>query len=277
MAAQAVSDRWNTLKQDHNMEDPGHRLKTIRETLNLTLRDVDTDSQIICERRRSQEYRLNISRLWDIENKEVVPTIYKAYSLCAIYRLDYIQVLNWYGVALPDLPADVMAIDLAATHPILFDPTEGEINAPLSLDPGVDVKKTTFLSRMVSKWGKVPLALLSTMETKKLRYAFIGSEDWNMYPLIPPGALVTIDDSRRKIVNSGWTNEFERPIYFMEHRNGYACCWCTLSEDTLVLQPHPASLCPPQVFKYQQDIDIIGQVTGVAMLLDPERRRHIRT
>jgi transcriptional regulator with XRE-family HTH domain len=277
MASHALFFQSNSLKQDHSMEDPGRRLKRIRETLNLTLRDVENESLTIVDRRRSSEYKLGISRLSEIENHSVVPSIYRIYSLCAIYRIDYIETLDWYGVTLPELPADAMAIDLTATHPVRFDAIAGDITAPLSLDPGVDIKKTTFLSRMVSKWGKLPLALLNTMETKKFRYAFIGSEDWNMYPLIQPGALITIDDSRRKVINSGWSNEFERPIYFMEHRNGYACCWCTLSEDTLVLQPHPASLCPPQVFKCPQDIDIIGQVTGVAMLLDLERRRNTRS
>jgi transcriptional regulator with XRE-family HTH domain len=277
MATHAIIDRSNTPKQDHNMEGPGFRLKQVRERLNLTLRDVEDKSQIIAVRRQSAEYRLNISRLWEIENRSVVPSMYRTYSLCAIYRLEYIEVLRWYGVALPDLPGDAMAIGLSATHPVDFEANEGEINVPLSLDPGVDVKKTTFLSRMVSKWGKLPLVLLNTMEIKKFKFAFIGSDDWTMYPMIQPGALITIDESRHKIINSGWSNEFERPIYFMQHRNGYACCWCTLSDDTLVLQPHPASLCPPQVFRFPQDIDIIGQVTGVAMLLDLEKRRSTRS
>ena len=259
------------------MEDPGHRLKRAREHLGLTLRDVETESQIIVDRRRSQEYKLGLSRLSEIENHSVVPSIYRIYALCAIYRLDYVEVLGWYGGALPELPSDAIAIDLTNTHLVEFRANEGEIAAPLSLDPGVDAKRTMFLSRMVAKWGKVPLALLSTMETKKLRYGLIGSEDWNMYPLIQPGALVTIDDSRRKVQNSGWSNEFERPIYFMEHRDGYACCWCTINDANLLLQPHPASLCSPQVFRFPQDIEIVGQVTGVAMLLDQERRRHTRS
>jgi hypothetical protein len=192
------------------MEDPGYRLKCVRERLQLTLRDVETESQIVVDRRRSQEYKLVLSRLDAIENHNVIPSIYRLYTLCAIYRLDYAEVLGWYGVALPDLPADALAINLSSTHLVELRANEGEIAAPLSLDPGVDVKKTLFLSRMVAKWGKVPLALLNTMETKKLRYALIGSEDWNMYPMIQPGALVTIDDSRRKVQNSGWSNEFER-------------------------------------------------------------------
>ncbi len=277
MAIPAIVDRSSALKQDHSTEDPGYRLKRVREQLRLTLRDVENESQIIVDRRRSQEYKLGLSRLSEIENHSVVPSIYRIYTLCAIYRLDYVEVLGWYGVTLPDLPADAMAISLASTHLIDFRANDGDISVPLSLDPGIDPKKTVFLSRMVAKWGKVPLAILNGLEKKKLRYALIGSEDWNMYPVIQPGALVTIDDTRRKVQNSGWSNEFERPIYFMEHRDGYACCWCTQSDENLVLQPHPASLCPPQVFKFPQEIDILGQVTGVAMLLDLDRRRHIRS
>ena len=164
------------------MEDPGFRLKRVREKLKLTLRDVEDESQIIVDRRRSQEYKLGLSRLSEIENHSVTPSIYRIYTLCAIYRLDYVEVLGWYGVALPDLPADAMAINLATTHLVEFNANEGEIAAPLSLDPGLDVKKTVFLSRMVAKWGKVPLALLNALEIKKLRCALIGSEDWNMTP-----------------------------------------------------------------------------------------------
>ena len=44
-----------------------------------------------------------------------------------------------------------------------------------------------------------------------------------MYPLVRPGSLVQIDDSRTQIRQTGWTNEFERPIYFFElPGHGYA-------------------------------------------------------
>jgi hypothetical protein len=89
-----------------------------------------------------------------------------------------------------------------------------------------------------------------------------------MYPVIHPGALVVVDESRRKIVNSGWSTEFERPVYFLEHRNGYLCGWCSLDGNTLIFQPHPGSKQPAVVFDYPDGVDIIGQVTGVAMQLD---------
>ena len=166
---------------------------------------------------------------------------------------------------------------LQRTHPIEFGPDEGEISAPLSLDPGIDVKKTTFFSRMVRKVGKSSAGLAQHHGNKEVTLRLHRLRGLEYVPLIQPGALITIDDSRRKIQNSGWSNEFERPIYFMEHRTGYACCWCTLSDDHLVLQPHPASLCPPQVYKYSAGYR--DHRTGNRSGYDSgsERRRNIRS
>jgi hypothetical protein len=130
---------------------------------------------------------------------------------------------------------------------------------------------------MIQRWGKVPLLFLDVLKLEDHRYAFIGTEDWFMYPLLQPGSFLIIDETHRRVSNSGWNNEFDRPIYFFEHREGYSCGWCDLSGDQLVLQPHPASLCSPQIYKYPKDIDLIGQVSGVAMRLDQGRRRRARS
>jgi len=97
-----------------------------------------------------------------------------------------------------------------------------------------------------------------------------------MYPILQPGALVLIDEGRRKVVNSGWYSEFERPIYFLEHRGGCVIGWCTLNGGQLIVQPHPASQCSPLVYAYPSEIDVIGQVSGVAMILDQGKRRRTR-
>lgn len=266
-------------REEHaSMQDAGQRLKRSRERLNLRYRDVEEASLRIAERHKNDEFIIALSRLADIENKGTLPTMYRLYSLCAIYRLDYAEVLDWYGVALSDLPADSLnVVEIDRTHPIGFLPgTEGDVQVPLSLDPGLDMRRTTFLSRMIQRWGKLPLMLLNGLDLKHHRYGFIGTEDWSMYPLLQPGSLVVIDETKRKIGDQNWSNEFERPIYFFEHRKGYACCWCNLTESHLVLQPHPASQCNPEIFAYPEEIDIVGQVTGVAMRLDQGRRRRTR-
>jgi transcriptional regulator with XRE-family HTH domain len=258
-------------------EEPGQKLKRVRERLNLRYRDVEEASNQIADRHKNDEFVMQLSRLSDIENKGTVPSIYRLYSLCTIYRLDISEVLEWYGVQLAQQPVDAASVIIEKTHLIGFRaPVNGEVQVPLALDPGLDPRRTSYLSRLIQKWGKLPLTLLDSMDIRNHRYAFIGSEDWSMYPLIQPGSLVLIDEEQRKVVNSGWSNEFERPIYFFETRAGFACSWCTLMENQMVLQPHPASMCSPEVYKYPEEIDVVGQVTGIATRLDPARRRRNR-
>lgn len=260
------------------MEDAGRKLKQARERLNLRYRDVEQASLRIAERHNNDEFAIALSRLADIENKGTVPSLYRLYTLCAIYRLDILEVMEWYGVDVSQLPADAASIELEATHPINFSASEhGVVQVPLTLDPGLDPTKTTYLSRMIQRWGTLPLMLLNGLDLRGHRYGFIGTEDWWMYPILQPGSLVMIDESKRRIAGSGWTNELERPIYFLEHRHGYACSWCSLRDTRLVLLPHPASTFEPQVFSYPDEIEVIGQVVGVAMRLDPARRHRTRS
>lgn len=256
------------------MERPGEKLRKARERLKLTYRDVAEASQKIAMRRNSEEFAVALSRLADIENKGTLPTIYRLYTLCAIYRLDWKEVLRWYGVPLELLPSDAVQIGIEETHALHFT-ADNEALVPPSLESEADLNKTTFLSHMVRYWGKMPLSLLAGPEQRNLHYGFIGLADWSMYPILQPGSLVLIDQNRRKIAADGWTSEFDRPIYFLEHRDGYRAGWCSRVGGRLLLEPHPAAQQSPTLFEYS-DIDVIGQVTGVAMLLESRRRRHAR-
>ncbi len=260
------------------MDEPGRKLKRVRERLNLRYRDVAEFSAAIAERHKNDEFAIALSRLADIENKGTVPTIYRLYSLCAIYRLDMTEVLRWYGVDLATLAADAAGIELAATHAVGFASLDdGEVQVPLVVDSALDIRKTTYLSRLIQRWGRLPAMLLGGLDLRNHRYAFIGTEDWSMYPLLHPGSMVLVDESKRKIAAGGWSSERDRPIYFLEHREGYLCGWCSLADGQLIVLPHPASHCRARVFAYPSEIDVIGQVTGVAMRLDPGRRRRARS
>ncbi len=67
--------------------------------------------------------------------------------------------------------------------------------------------------------------------------------DYTLYPLLRPGSFVQIDPRMRRIQPSRWRTEFDRPIYFLELRNGYACGWCEVQGNELALLPHPLSPC----------------------------------
>jgi transcriptional regulator with XRE-family HTH domain len=266
------------LGKHHSMEDAGQKLRRVRERLNLRVRDVEQATQKIADKYRNDDFTVLINRISEIENRGLTPSLYKLYSLCAIYRLDFQEVLGWYGISLESLPVDSLFAEVPQTHLTSFQAgTRGEVLLPLSLDPGIDLRRTTYLSRMIQRWGKLPLLFLEALELKEHRYGFIGTEDWFMYPLLLPGTFIMVDETTRKIASSGWTNEFERPIYFFEHRQGYACGWCNLKDDKLILQPHPASLCTPEIYKYPSEIDMVGQVIGIATRLDQGRRLRTRS
>jgi transcriptional regulator with XRE-family HTH domain len=257
------------------MERPGEKLRKVRERLHLTYRDVVEGSQKIAERRHSEEFAIALSRLADIENKGTLPTVYRLYTLCAIYRLDWKEVLRWYGVPIELLASDALHVGHDETHSLHFTP-ENTATIPPAFEREIDLKQTTFLSHMVRRWGKIPLTLLMGHDQRHLNYGFVGLADWSMYPVLHPGSLVLIDQNRRKIATDGWTSEHDRPIYFLEHREGYRVGWCSHVSGRLLVEPHPSAHLAPTLFDYA-DVDVVGQVTGVAMLLESRKRRHART
>jgi hypothetical protein len=80
---------------------------------------------------------------------------------------------------------------------------------------------------------------------------------------------VQVDSRPTRMQHSEWRSEFDRPIYFIELRDGYACSWCEVRGSQITLIPHPLSGCPIRQFVYPDEAEIIGQVTGVAMRLIP--------
>jgi transcriptional regulator with XRE-family HTH domain len=256
------------------MERPGEKLKKARERLKLTYRDVERASQQIAERRGSDEFAIALSRLADIEHKGTVPTIFRLYTLCAVYRLDLSEVLGWYGVPMESLPTEALLTPLNETHATSFGASK--VATGQSEAPEIDFNSTTFLGHMVRRWGKTGLIFLNGWDLRQHRYGFIGLEDHSMSPILRAGSLVLIDESRRRVAAEGWTTEMDRPIYFLETRGGYRCGWCTAYDNQILLQPHPSSNRKPEMFG-SRDIDVIGQVTGVAMLLDAKKPRRTRS
>jgi hypothetical protein len=154
------------------------------------------------------------------------------------------------------------------THQVEAVLAVSAVKIPVRLEPTFDLRYTTNLGRLVEEWGAVPFAYLAKLaEERNYSYAYVGRDDFTMYPLIAPGSFLQIDESRHKVQNGMWRSEFERPIYFVETRDAFICAWCSLEADRLILQPHPLSPESVRVFKHPQDAEILGQVVGVAMRL----------
>jgi transcriptional regulator with XRE-family HTH domain len=242
----------------------GTHLRQARERLGLTFRDVEQASHELAARLTRPEFIIHISRLADIENHGVVPNLHRLFALCTIYHLDFIEALTWYGLPLAEMFRTGGQFPGPRTHPAA-PPLRMRI--PIRLDPGFDPRWTDDFTRRVESWAYLEPGMMNG----KRRYclAYIGLEDHTMDPLIRPGSLVLVDPERDEVRNSGWTNEFDRPIYFVDARTSYSCAWCLLEGDHLILQSHPLSSTRLRMLRYPEEAEIIGQVVGLAMRLDP--------
>jgi transcriptional regulator with XRE-family HTH domain len=245
----------------------GKKLRDLREHMGLTLRDVELSSTSLAESRGIEEFVINPSRLSDIETKGVIPSIYRLYVLSVIYRADFTELLRLYGVDLSFTAADYAICSPGKTHQIEMAEGRGNVQIPTKLDPGFDIKQSTDLGRMIESWGPVPMQYLQELAKKKYIYAYVGMEDLTMYPLLLPGSFVQVDEQRSRVEEKKWRSELERPIYFVETREGHVCCWCSVRRGEIILQSHPLSPVPARILKHPQDAEVVGQVVGVAMRL----------
>jgi len=231
------------------------------------MQDVEAACIRIAERYSDNEFLVPPSRLSDIETKGILPSIYRFYSLAVVYRKDVRELLSWYGVDLNGIAKDIEVSTPTKSHVFGAMASVSAPTMPLRLNPGFDGRRTVNFSRMVEAWGVVPLSYLEQFASRTFTYGYIGSEDLTMYPILPPGTFLQVDESRSEVAKGGWRSEYERPIYFVETREGHTCCWCTVSHEELILQPHPLSPVVARVLKYPQEAEVIGQVVGAAMRL----------
>jgi transcriptional regulator with XRE-family HTH domain len=247
----------------------GWQLRRLRERLSLTLRAVEEATLEIAEAENNSEYFVSVARLNQIENDGSLPSIYKLYSLAVVLQLKLEEIASLYGIEVGKMEEHRSRMPLTRTHVLSLEMPDPHrnIHFPIRFDSGFRPEKTMFLSRLIEAWEEVPLSLLATLDLKKHRYGYVGLDDRMMVPLLRPGSIVQIDETRRRIVNGGWATEANRPIYFLELRYSYECCWCFQRGHEVTLVPHPLSPCGPRTLRIPDEGDILGQVVGVAMRL----------
>ena len=248
---------------------PGDHLRELRNRLGVTTREVEELSRKIAEDRGNDEFSISNAWLTQLENKNSVPSIYKLFSLSVIYRAKFVDLLSIFGVELEDSVRYQSTLPLHNTHLASIEVADRDktVRFPVRFDRGFHVETTSLISRMVEVWGEVPIALIQKLDVRNCQYGFIGMDDHTMDPLLRPGSFVQIDSHRKRVASAGWRTELDRPIYFVELREGYACSWCETRGANLTQIPHPLSGCATRQFAHPGEAEIIGQVTAVAMRL----------
>jgi transcriptional regulator with XRE-family HTH domain len=245
------------------MHPPGLRLRQTREALGLTYRDVERASYQIALNRGRPDFILHISRLADIENRGVIPSLHKLYSLAAILHLDPMEISSWYEAPFHQTLHDGASFPPPRTHLSNFAIPRV---MPDITDPSSESQNTELLQRRPAKM--VPIPHIEGSGNGKYSYGHIGLLDRRMVPLLRPGSTVLIDTSLRRIEDMEWSNEYDRPMYFVELRNGYRCGWFQRQKSRLIMQPHMLSRCGPEEWRTPEEAEIIGQVVGVLTYLN---------
>jgi transcriptional regulator with XRE-family HTH domain len=235
--------------------------------LGITTRAVTEGSRKIAEAEGNPEYHISSAWLTQVENGQSVPSIFKLFSLSAIYRIKFSELLGLFGVDLEKISKYEMDVPLPQTHltTLAVYDEERPVSFPVRFDPGFSVDRTNLLARMVEVWGEIPLSLIQHLDLRNRLYGYIGLEDRTLDPLVRPGSFVQIDPQVRKVQGFPWRTEFDRPIFFFELRDGYACSWCEVQGGQLLLVPH--ALSPVKIRRYAlgTEVRVVGQVTAVAM------------
>lgn len=252
---------------------PGQKLRLVRESLRLTLRDVETATAEIALHHGQPKFTVPYVRLFRIETKGLEPTIYSLYSLAVTYRKDCCEILSWYGVDFDTLYPDLALDGVSVTHRVESRVDAGMIHRHLRAKIS---EPATGTALMLAKNSEDQSSrFCKDTASRRFSYVCVGTEDYTMYPLIPPGSFLQIDESRLCIARTGWRSEYERPVYLVETRgDGLRVGWCSVAGGVLTIQPHPLSATSIRSYRCPRDAEVVGQVIAVSMrLVEPENAR----
>jgi transcriptional regulator with XRE-family HTH domain len=239
----------------------GEALKRFRNNRKITVRQVESASERIAQVKGDKRFRLSNGWLAQLENGTSEPSICKLFSLSVIYNVAFCDLVRVYDV------------DISEIHKyrIVAKPDETQLLAQgvqdlqtAELQKASDFNPQRYGTTLVPSATSLPHTPYgpASSPTSSVSYGYIGMNDLTMYPLIRPGSFVCIDNTQTKWRPFVWRNEYERPIYFIEVRNGYVCGWCEVHAGHLLVIPHHSSPLSIRSLPYPQEAEIIGRVTS---------------
>lgn len=236
----------------------GNKLKSLRNRCNITVRQVEQASGRIADAKGDKRFRISNGWLAQLENGISEPSICKLFTLSVIYHADFRELARLYNVDIEEIEKYESIAHPHATQ-MYSD------NQQISITSQKVRPSTGLIPHLTT--ANAP----ATNETRSIRQGYVGLTDYTMYPLIRPGALVEIDVNQNRLQSASWHNEFERPIFFVELREGYACGWCELQGNQLLIIPHHSSPSTVRRFTYPREAEIVGRVVGYnTRCVDPD-------
>jgi len=227
----------------------GQKLKSLRNRRNITVREVEQASRRIADVKGDKRFRVSNGWLAQLENGDSEPSIWKLFSLSVIYHANLLDLLLLYNIDVNEKEKYEIVAEPFLTQLICQN---GNGRAAVSEICASQAQLATTLN--ASQSGEDG--------PRNIIYGHLGLAEFTMYPVIRPGALLKIDTCQNKVVMNVWRHEYERPVYFVELRGAYACGWCELQGNQLLIIPHPSSPTSVRRFTYPREAEIVGRVVG---------------
>jgi len=235
----------------------GQKLKNLRNRRNITVREVEQASHRIADVKGDKRFCISNGWLAQLEKGVSEPSICKLFSLSVIYHANFLDLVRLYNVDVDDKEKYEAIAEPHLTQLMPQAPESNNGNCQF-VPATVDAPQSTSLISGGGANGERKLA----DNGLGILYAHLGISDLTMYPMIRPGALLKIDTNQNKLTNGVWSNEYERPIFFVELRAAYACGWCELQGNQLLIIPHPSSPASVRRFSFPREAEIVGRVVG---------------
>lgn len=121
---------------------------------------------------------------------------------------------------------------------------------------------TSATHRLLSIWRETPLLLMLDVDWKRGPLVLVGQRDRLMWPLLPPGSLLQLDQTERTVEDGRW-DEFERPVYLIEYKGRLRCCHAQRRADGLRLIPHLESPERTSTTVPYREAKVLGRLTTI--------------
>jgi transcriptional regulator with XRE-family HTH domain len=240
--------------------DTGKCIRELREERLVKPSDIERTSRTIADSKGNADFYVSHSTLADIEAGSV-PSIYKLFSLAVCLGVPLDKLLSPFGID----SEEATSLGIRGPNPVALSPAvpqEGAFRFQLNFDAQFAFQETTLLRISPQDAGVLPGSVPKRLDTRRYRYAVIGSKDDTMGDLLPAGSLVEIDTTQITVQIFTWRSMRDRPLYLVWHTKGHTCCWCQIDGRELMLVPHPLSSHPVRRLKMPVEATIIGRVVN---------------
>ena len=241
----------------------GALLRNARVTKRMSLREASDMSRSIADTLKDDAYHVSPSSLCDYELLNTAPRrIETAITLCSLYGLPLQTLFEAMQINLENTGTEPIPDWLVSRVP----PVESFEN------PKETINRGGFLEQLLERWEEVPFFLRRSIEplsglggVSLEDFFWIGGKQEALHPFFENGLLALVNRRRRRPVHFASKPLCQQPVYVLLKRDGtYLCACCGIENGTLVVHPYSKNFHRAEVFRYRQDVEVVGQIVMIA-------------